>query len=97
MVKKIVINVNKQLDGYTFSLSPIIRSEIKKIFPNSNPIKSIFISSDTKEDFSKLFGEQVEQLIFHTLVGVDEKKLREIKQISFVDAMTQKTYYSLKN
>ena len=47
----IKIKVNKQLDGYTFSITPSIRQLIKELIPNAHPAKNIFIDYDTKGDF----------------------------------------------
>lgn len=33
----IQINVNKQMDGYSFSISPSFRDLIKKLFPRAHP------------------------------------------------------------
>ena len=47
----IKINVNKQLDGYSFSIAPSIRDFIKNLFPNAHPANNIFVGYDTKSDF----------------------------------------------
>jgi hypothetical protein len=44
----IKINVNKQLDGYSFSISPTIRNLIKTLFPNAHPANNILVAYDTK-------------------------------------------------
>jgi hypothetical protein len=52
----IKINVNKQMDGYSFSITPSIRNLIKKLFPNANPANNIFVGYDTKSDFEIYVG-----------------------------------------
>lgn len=86
------INVNKQLDGYTFSTTPSIRELIKKIFPNSHPANNIFIAYDTKSDF-ELYVGNLENYIFPVLLGIDNKNdLEKIEQIEYVDTQTGKTH-----
>lgn len=38
-MKAIKINVNKQMDGYTFSILPSVRDLIKKSLPGAMPAK----------------------------------------------------------
>ncbi|MHB1685841.1 MAG: hypothetical protein ACYCVH_00450 [Ignavibacteriaceae bacterium] len=45
-METIRINVNKQMDGYTFSIAPSIRQMIKNWFPNSHPANNIFVVQD---------------------------------------------------
>ncbi|MEJ7683927.1 MAG: hypothetical protein WKG06_39935 [Segetibacter sp.] len=86
------INVNKQLDGYTFSTTPFIRELIKKLFPDSHPANNIFIAYDTKSDF-ELYVGNLENYIFPVLLGIDNKMdLEKIKQIEYVDTQTGKTH-----
>lgn len=40
-MNEIKINVNKQMDGYTFSITPSIRQHIKRLFPNAHPANNI--------------------------------------------------------
>lgn len=87
-MKEIKIDVYKQMDGYTFSLSVSIRQLIKKLFPNSHPANTIFVSYDTKSDF-ELFIGTLEKYIYPALLGVDVENLRkQISKITFVDTQT---------
>ncbi len=36
-------NVNKQMDGYSFSISPSIREIINRHIPNAHPVNNIFV------------------------------------------------------
>lgn len=47
-MEAIRINVNKQMDGYTFSIAPSIRQLIKSWFPNAHPANNIFVAYDIK-------------------------------------------------
>ncbi len=82
------INVNKQLDGYTFSITPSIREFVKRLFPNSHPANNIFVSYDTKSDFESYYSS-LGNNIFPALLGIDDKKdLQRLEEIEFVDAKT---------
>lgn len=67
------INVNKQMDGYSFSITPSIRDFIKKLFPNAHPANNIFVAYDTRSDFEIYYGK-LENYIFPALLGVDSEK-----------------------
>jgi hypothetical protein len=84
----IKINVNKQMDGYSFSISPSIRDFIKKLFPNAHPANNIFVGYDTKSDFEIYVGK-LESQIYPALLGVDSKNdLNQLDEIQFVDTQT---------
>lgn len=84
----IKINVNKQMDGYSFSISPSIRDFIKKLFPNAHPANNIFVGYDTKSDFEIYVGK-LESHIYPALLGVDnEKDLDKLDEIQFIDTHT---------
>ncbi|MEO6723602.1 MAG: hypothetical protein ABIN67_24760 [Ferruginibacter sp.] len=83
----IKINVNKQMDGYSFSISPSIRDFIKKLFPNAHPANNIFVGYDTKSDF-EIYAGKLESHIYPALLGVDEVDLDKLDEIQFVDTQT---------
>jgi hypothetical protein len=84
----IKINVNKQMDGYSFSITPSIRDFIKRLFPNAHPANNIFVGYDTKSDFEIYYG-RLENHIFPALLGVDnENDLKKIDEIQFIDTQT---------
>ena len=87
------INVNRQIDGYTFSITPSIREFIKKLLPNAQPANGIFVAYDTKSGFEALHG-RIEKHIFPVLLGIDDKQsLDKIDEIDFVDNQTGKILY----
>ena len=82
------INVNKQIDGYSFSIAPSIRDFIKKLFPNAHPANNIFVGYDTKSDFEIYFGT-LENYIYPALLGVNKNSdLKILDEIEFVDNKT---------
>lgn len=84
----IKINVNKQLDGYSFSISPTIRNLIKTLFPNAHPANNIFVAYDIKSDF-EIYRTKLDNYIFPALLGVDnENDLKKIDEILFIDIQT---------
>ncbi len=85
----ITINVNKQMDGYSFSTNPTTREYIKRIFPNAHPATNIFVGYDIKSDFETYFNK-LENNIYPSLLGVyDKRDLNELGEISFVDTQTK--------
>jgi hypothetical protein len=86
----IKINVNEQMDGYSFSIAPSIRDFIKKLFPNAHPANNIFVGYDTKSDFPAHLGK-LESHIYPALLGVEnEHDLNGFAEIQFIDIHTGK-------
>lgn len=96
-MEAIRINVNKQMDGYTFSIPPSIRQLIKSLFPNSHPANNIFVAYDTKSDFELYYG-QLERFIYPALLGIEKQSdLKEkVDEIQFVDTQTGEVLHSHK-
>jgi hypothetical protein len=91
----IKINVNKQMDGYSFSITPSIRDLIKKLFPNAHPANNIFVGYDTKSDFEIYVGK-LESHIYPALLGVDnEDDLNQFGEIQFIDTQTGNILHQL--
>lgn len=92
-MENLTINVSKQFDGFTFSITPLTRKSIEKAFPDANPIKSIFVAYDTHADFNTLRGS-IEKYIYPALTGIPEKNLSDV-DIKFVDPLTNQELYSI--
>jgi hypothetical protein len=88
-MEAIKINVNKQIDGYTFSIGPSIRQLIKGWFPNSHPANNIFVSYDAKSNFEVYYGK-LESYIYPALLGVENQTdfVEKINEIQFIDTQT---------
>ncbi|MFN3852692.1 MAG: hypothetical protein ACK4NY_24905 [Spirosomataceae bacterium] len=94
-MEAIKINVNKQMDGYSFSITPSIRSVIKKMFPNSRPANNIFVGYDTKSEFEIYLG-RLENYIYPALLGVENSSdLKKLDEILFVDSQTGNILHKL--
>lgn len=84
----IKINVNKQIDGYSFSITPTIRDFIQKLFPDAHPANNIFVGYDTKSDF-EIYVDRLESYIYPALLGVDkDSDLLKLDEIQFIDTQT---------
>ena len=96
-MEAIRINVNKQMDGYTFSIAPSLRELIKSWFPNSHPANNIFVAYDTKSDF-ELYYNKLEGFIYPALLGVDNQTdlKKKVNEILFVDTHTGNVLHSHK-
>ena len=94
-MEAIKINVNKQMDGYTFSITPSIRQMIKGWFPNSHPANNIFVAYDTKSDFEVYYGK-LESYIYPALLGVDNQNelQKKVNEIQFIDTQTGKVLHT---
>jgi len=84
----IKINVNKQSDGYSFSIAPSVRDFIKTLFPDAKPANNIFVAYDIKSDFD-LYVRHLENYIYPALLGVDKSSdLKKLGEILFIDTQT---------
>lgn len=96
-MEAIRIQVNKQLDGYTFSIAPSIRQLIRSWFPNAHPANNIFVSYDIKSEFEQYYAN-LEQYIYPALLGIENQKVlnEKVDEIHFVDTQSGKVLHSLK-
>lgn len=92
------IDVNKQMDGYSFSIMPSIREMIKSLFPCSHPANGIFIAYDIKSDFENQVCK-IENYIYPALLGVNnpEELPKKVDKIIFVDTQTKNVMTTLKS
>ncbi|WP_342088129.1 hypothetical protein [Dyadobacter sp. OTU695] len=92
----IKIKVNKQMDGYSFSISPSIRELIRKLFPNAHPANNIFVGYDTQSNF-EIYAGKLESHIYPALLGVENKSdLDQFDEIQFVDTQTGNVLHKVK-
>jgi hypothetical protein len=96
-MEAIKINVNKQLDGFNFSIAPSIREMIRRLFPNARPANNIFVRYDIKSDFENNYSK-IEAFIYPALLGVENQSdlKQKFKEILFVDPQTGNVLHSLK-
>lgn len=93
----IKIKVNKQLDGFNFSLAPSVRELIRSWFPNARPANNIFVGYDIKSDFENNYSK-IERFIYPALLGIENQSdlKSKVKEILFVDTQTGNILHSLK-
>lgn len=93
----IEIRVNRQMDGYTFSILPSVRQLIKSWFPNAHPANNIFVGYDTKSDFELYYGK-LESYIYPALLGIDDKAALKgrVDEIRFIDTQTGSVLHDYK-
>jgi hypothetical protein len=91
------IKVSKQMDGFIFGLDPLVRRELAVIFPKLQPLKSIFVSYDTKADWASLYP-RLQKHIFPALIGLDNAADLEgkIHEVRFVEAVTQRSIHTFE-
>jgi hypothetical protein len=96
-MEAIRINVNKQMDGYSFSIAPSIRALIKSLFPGAHPANNIFVAYDTKSDFELYYG-RLESYIYPALLGVDSQNelKKKVDEILFIDTQTGNVLHAHK-
>jgi len=96
-METIKINVNKQMDGYTFTIAPSIRQLIKSWSQNFHPANIIFVAYDTKSDFESYYGK-LERSIYPALLGVDSQSdlIEKVNEIQFIDMQTGEMLHSQK-
>lgn len=91
----IKINVNRQMDGYSFSITPSIRDLIKKLFPDAHPANNIFVGYDTKSNFD-IYAGRLENYIYPALLGVNNNSdLNKLDEIQFIDTHTGNILYKI--
>ena len=95
-MEKIQIYYGVQGDGMTFGLLPSAQRAIKKMFPDSQPPKSIFVVYDWRVDFAN-YHAHLEKYIFPALMGfMDENDLKQFKTIEFVKTPEEQVTYTIE-
>lgn len=95
-MKGIVINVHKDMDGYTFSVPPSVRKLVVSKFPQANPVSRLFVGFDTRDDF-ELHHDRIERHISPVLLGLSSKReLKKFSPIQFVMRPSGKILYTLR-
>ena len=93
-MENLTINVSKQFDGFTFSLTPSTRKNIQEEFPSARPVQSIFVAFDVKADFDQLYG-RIEKYIPQALTDIPD--LSKIENIKYVNSLTNSELHSISH
>ena len=95
-MEKLQIYYGVQGDGMTFNLMPSDYRAIKKMFPDSQPPKSIFVVYDWRVDFAN-YHAHLEKYIFPALMGfMNEEDLKQFKTIEFVKTPEEQVTYTIE-
>ena len=80
-MEKLRIYYSVKGNGILFGFLPPQLEEFKKIFPDAQPAKGIFVQYDIRSDF-KNYHAQLESFIFPALVGFPTNEdLKRIKMV----------------
>jgi len=86
-IRPLQINVGRQADGWVFALEPLTRKALETRFPGSCRRHSVFISSQTRDNFVANPGE-LEELTSHVLLiltGLRTEQLKTFGNVRVVD------------
>jgi hypothetical protein len=88
-MENLKIYVNQSREGYAFSLLRSQKSIVKSFFGEiANPASQVMVNYDLKSGFEKYYSK-LEKYILPALLGIDdEKDLKRIQKISFIDPFT---------
>lgn len=91
------IEVSKQMDGFVFGLDPLVQRDLMKAFPKLHPLKSIFVSYDTKSDWTNLYA-RLQKHIFPALIGLDDATdlKGKLHEVNFVEAVTERSIHTFE-
>ena len=93
---KLTIHYGIQGNGIRFGLTYDDYQKIKKLFPQAQPSKGVFVEYDIRSNF-KDYRPQLERYVFPTLVGMfDEADLKQFKYIEFVKTPEMTVTYTIE-
>lgn len=76
-LQPIRIQVNRQLTGTTYALDGDSRRAIQASFPGVHAAPSVYIATETEDDFERIHGKMWKQIAM-VLTGLSTTKLREL-------------------
>ncbi|MDM8526229.1 hypothetical protein QUF80_22865 [Desulfococcaceae bacterium HSG8] len=95
----LIIDVGKQLDGFTFRLNPGSRIKLEERFPGTRPVSSVFVSYDTYEE--KDFGmlpESVWKYVALMLTGFSDSRFEKSGDgFVFFDPLNNKEIFKTRH
>ena len=95
-MEKLRIYYGVQGDGMTFFVNSNDTQTIKKMFPDAQPPKSIFVVYDWRTDFAN-YHANLEKYIFPALMGFNnDEDLKKIKKIEFVKMPEERVTYTIE-
>ncbi len=89
------IRVNKQTDGFTFSLLPLDKKNVTEAIPSAYPADLIFIAFQMQSDF-KQYYPRLENHVLPMLLGVENKEdLEKLDEVLFIDTFTKEVLHKI--
>ena len=89
---RIIIDVGRQLDGYTFRLHPRSKAELQKKFPGRHLLTSIYTSYERRYDFESIHGSALPHVAM-VLTSLSEDQLEELGGVVFVDPVSEEELF----
>ena len=86
---KIEILAGYQTDGIIYQLRPRSLKRIKESFPESNPVRSIFIRYETKEDLERIH-DSIDKQVLILLTGLGDSQINDLGGYKVVDPSTDR-------
>jgi hypothetical protein len=86
----LIIYATREFDGYTYQLDPLSEDRVRKEntrYARPQKMPRIFISYDMKEDFEKLVGPFVDELV------LEAKDVLEMGGVEFRDPGTDRPLF----
>jgi len=90
----IVIDVGKQLEGYTFRLNPLTQQWLQEKYPKTDPVSSVYISFNSRDKMENLQSLMWPQILT-LLTGLSETD--KVDQFSVVNPVTGQEIYNSDN
>jgi radical SAM superfamily enzyme with C-terminal helix-hairpin-helix motif len=92
----LTIHYGIQGNGISFGLTYDDYNMLKKLYPQAQPSKGVFVEYDMKSNF-KSYRPQLERYVLPALVGMfDEKDLKQFKRIEFVKTPEMQVTYVIE-
>lgn len=92
----LVIYAAREFDGYTYQLDPLSEDRVRQFntrYARPQKMPRIFISYDMKEDFVKLVGPFVDELVL-LLTGLEAKDVLQMGGAEFRDPSTDRPLFT---
>ncbi len=85
----LAISVTRQAGGLNFSLHPLMRQQLRDVFPGATILPSIFVAHTAQQSEASLLARLPKYLV-PALTGLTESQLAEISQVTFVDTSNER-------
>ena len=92
-IDKVVINLARQINSYTYSIHPESYNKIRNTFQKARPAKSISVGDDVRTNFDSMFGSLNDHII-QALTGLREDELQWVKEIIIMEPSTKQVLYN---